>query len=362
MTFRADEIIRDPLFQLNVLLWLAQPQPQWARADIRPLLYEQGFVVYAIAPLLAVPPDLLLACRQRRIGMQDRVRPDVVLARQKDGRFAFAECKASSFGAASSTADQARTLLLLSGPRAAEVMGLASGKALNSILGFFLPEQHSAPIAQTLGELNADLISNGLPTGDFSIASLGVDQEQLYLRLDDKGAEFFSLPTGPVVLTDLERDTDPRPLYFIPFDPDIDQTPEEKAFCKRILFERLQGGLIAAVGRAHPPFDLPVSLRGLLNDATFGMVTQWENQDTQKHLSRLAKQLLTAIAQEIGHITPDVMSHTPGEGWRIVVKEDGQHQQLMDGLTRFSCENMELKTDPQLGLFEELEAQPSGTE
>ena len=42
------EVISDPLFQLNVLLWLTQPLAE--ASAITPLLYQRGFSVYAITP------------------------------------------------------------------------------------------------------------------------------------------------------------------------------------------------------------------------------------------------------------------------------------------------------------------------
>ena len=47
------DLVSDPLFQLNVLLWLTQPLPQGSA--LVPLLYQQGFTVYAISPALALP-------------------------------------------------------------------------------------------------------------------------------------------------------------------------------------------------------------------------------------------------------------------------------------------------------------------
>jgi len=58
MTLEVNELIGDPLFQLNALLWLTQPLPHGDR--ITPLFYQHGFTVYAIAPLLPVPLDLRL--------------------------------------------------------------------------------------------------------------------------------------------------------------------------------------------------------------------------------------------------------------------------------------------------------------
>ena len=36
----------------------------------------------------------------------------------------------------------------------------------------------------------------------------------------------------------LQTDTISRLLYFIPYDPDLDQSEDERLFCKRVLFER----------------------------------------------------------------------------------------------------------------------------
>jgi hypothetical protein len=47
------EVISDPLFQLNVLLWLTQPLAE--ASAITPLLYQRGFSVYAISPALTGP-------------------------------------------------------------------------------------------------------------------------------------------------------------------------------------------------------------------------------------------------------------------------------------------------------------------
>ena len=46
------ELIRDPIFQLNVLLWLAQPLP--SGYGITSLLHSRGFDVYAIALRLSL--------------------------------------------------------------------------------------------------------------------------------------------------------------------------------------------------------------------------------------------------------------------------------------------------------------------
>ncbi|HXF05946.1 MAG TPA: hypothetical protein VNM72_11100 [Blastocatellia bacterium] len=279
MTSIPNELIKDPLFQLNALPWLAQPLPD--ENEISPLLYKQGFTVYAIAPLLGPPPDLRLVAQEARISMQERVRPDVVLTHEGDRKFGFIECKASAFGPTSSPAEQARSLLVVAGPRAAEVLGLSSGQVLASLLGFVMPENDREPLTQTLARLCEELDKNGLPAGQFSILGLVLTDTDISIMINDLGSTFFALSPGANPFMKREPDTDPRPLYFIPYDPDVAQSEQERMLCKRVLFERMQSTIIAAVGRANPPTELSLESQKVLNDAMFGMYGHWENRDSR---------------------------------------------------------------------------------
>jgi len=185
------ELLKDPLFQLNVLLWLAQPLPDGN--EITPLFYAKGFMVYAVALLVGPPPDLRLMAQEARISMQDRVRPDVVLALRSNHKFGFAECKKSSFGPTSSTAEQARSLLVVAGPRAAEVLGLDSGRVADSLLAFVIPENDREPLARTLANLHEELREKRLPAGRFSVLGLMLTDTELSLVTDDPGSEFVML-------------------------------------------------------------------------------------------------------------------------------------------------------------------------
>lgn len=125
-----DDLLKDPLFQLNMLLWLAQPLP--AGNEISPLLYRRGFTVYAIAPLLPLPLDVRQVVHDT-LALQSGVRPDIVLVHNQERKFAFHECKTNSFGPDSSTAAQIRSLLIISGSRAAEILGLQHGNVSASL-------------------------------------------------------------------------------------------------------------------------------------------------------------------------------------------------------------------------------------
>jgi hypothetical protein len=348
-----NELIRDPLFQLNALLWLAQPMP--SESEIRPLLYEQGFTVYAIAPLLGPPPDMRLAAQKAQISMQERVRPDVVLEHKSDRKFAFTECKANSFRPTSSTAKQARSLLVVAGPRAAEVLGLAPGQVADSLLAFMTAQSEQVPLTQTLETLSKELHAARIPAAQFSVLGLILTDAEISIAIDDQANAFFGLPKGNNSFMKREPDTDPRPLYFIPYDPDISQSPEERKFCKRVLFERMQSTVVAAVGRARPPCELHLNFEKILNDAMFGMYGQWENRESAKHMRQLCRQLMDALAQAVNSKVPNSITFQLDKGLRIILQNSEQQEKVLDVLTHFSSVTLDLQTEPQPDLFDDLE-------
>ena len=186
------ELIKDPVFQLNVLLWLAQPLPQ-AYQEITPLLYGHGFDVYALAPLLTLPPDILLVMRDSGFEVQARTRPDVILAQESSGKFAMTECKGSSFGVDSSTAQQARALLVLADPRCYEVLGLQSQAVQQSVLTYLLPSPERPAMEATISTLLDAFRAHDLAAGETLFLGLLITDEGLCLDVGDTTAQFFGL-------------------------------------------------------------------------------------------------------------------------------------------------------------------------
>jgi hypothetical protein len=353
MTPKPSDLLKDPLFQLNSLLWLAQPLPHGH--EITPLFYQQGFAVYAIAPLLAPPPNVRLAAQEAQISMQERVRPDVVLVNESNHKFATTECKASSFSPTSSTAEQTRALLVVAGPRAAEVLGLTSGQVSASLLGFVTPESDRELMSQTLAILYEELRKQELPAGPSSVLGLALTDTDVSIFIDETGSGFFMLPSGNLRFMKHESDTDPRPLYFIPYDPDIEQTQQERVLCKRVLFERMHSTIVAAVGRANPSAELTFESKKILNDAMFGMYEHWENRESAKHMRGLCWQFMDPLMQAVNSVVSSTIVFQPGEGWKLSLRDEKQHEQVIDALTRFSCETLDLQTTPEPSLFDASE-------
>jgi hypothetical protein len=345
------DLATDPLFQLNLVLWLTQPLPE--DNVVVPLLYQCGFSVYAIAPALPVPPDVQLAAQGATVRIQTSGRPDVVLTHEKERKFAFVECKASSFGPRVEAAEQARAFILIAGARAAEVLGLDASQVTDSILAYVVPESQKLSLEQTLIALTHELTRYKLPAGRTTVLGLQASTGELTVSVDATAATFLSLAPGSHEIMRLQPDTDPRPLYFIPYDPDVDQSADERLFCKRVLFERIHSAVLVAIGRANPPVTLTLLPNNLLNDATFGMFSLWQNRDSASHMRALCRQLLRKLAKAVNGEIPETFSFELQTGWKVSLPDADRHEQVVDAVSRFSCETMNLRAAPEPELFDE---------
>jgi hypothetical protein len=351
MTSNPNELIRDPLFQLNALLWLVQPLP--SGTEITPLFYKKGFEVYSIALQLGPPLDVILLAQESNIAIQERLRPDIILVDKTSKKYAFIECKKSSFGPASDTSEQARTLLIISGIRAGEVLGLAAEKKINAIPLFALPEDERSSLVHTLDMLFRELKEKRIPAAKPSTLGLCLIDDNLCIVIDKLGSRMFGVPVGNNAFMKCEADTDPRPLYFIPYDPDVGSS-EEQAFCRRVLFERMHSTVISAIGRADPPVDILIESSKLLNDAMLGMYGHWGNQDSSRHMRRLCRDFMKALVEAANAQVLNSMLFCPEAGWKVSLPDHIHQEKLIDTLSRFSSETLTLPSEPLPSLLDDL--------
>ncbi|MGH8059656.1 MAG: hypothetical protein ACREOH_20860, partial [Candidatus Entotheonellia bacterium] len=73
----------------------------------------------------------------------------------------------------------------------------------------------------------------------------------------------------------------------------------ERAFGKRVLFERIRSSIIAGVGRAHPFDEFFLTHQKVLNDTTFGVYDRWENRGSATHMRDLSRQITSALAKVV---------------------------------------------------------------
>lgn len=342
------DLIADPVFQLNALLWMASPSP--SIGQYAPVLRNAGFGVLSIAPMLAPPPDVLLRLKETNLPFQERFSPDVILANDERRCFVLVECKSNSFNKMSSTAEQARTFLVVCGERLHEVLAVASIDIKSRSAAYLVPERVSSAMRETLDELDGELTFKRLPTGNCVLLTLNVEERGIHLLADQPAQTLMGIAPS-TCFVEIEAETDPRPLYFIPFEPNCDQSPEEREYCKRVLFERIHSEILGSVGRALAPVTISFDADELLSKATMGMYSFWEDRDARTHLKRLVRPLLRKLIEKVNDRNPDAFVETDINAWNLRVEKEIQ-ESLCDVLARFSCETMDLRAEPEPDLFD----------
>jgi len=319
---------------------------------LRPLFFEAGLKVYSIAPLLALPPEIRIEVKNKGIMCQDAIRPDVILHRpQRDRVYLLMECKRSSFGVESSTATQAWTYLLLAGPSLDEALALNPAESKKALVVYLSASEQSKALQSTLSALVQELEHQAVAHGPFQCLGLEATDSGISLSMPDEMIQILKAhKSTPVEIMQVEPDTDPRPLYFIPYDPGIDQSIEERQLCRRILFERVHSYVLARIGHAAPPHRSIFSNEDLLNEATFGMYNLWEDASVRRHMRSLINSLLDAIHRSL---TPDgkkAFYFDEGKGWVLSVSTTEVQEQLLTTLTRFQVEGIQPRDLRQLAM------------
>lgn len=350
-----NELRKDPLFQLNLAIWLAQPQCS-EYFYIYPLFHKSELSIYSIGPLLALPPDIRLAA-SGKIDCQDGARPDLILEREKKKKFCILECKKSSFRSDSSTAQQARTLLLVAGPILSEVLGLGMRGQNGGILCYLTESSQTETLETTLRTLEKEIKEKvNLESGNFGCFGVKPTESAVTLEYHDDLKKFLNLTKdSPVEIIKSEKDTDPRPLYFIPYEPSLQQqqTKEEQEFCRRILFERILSYVISNIGGATIPTTITFTTEDLLNAATFGVYEIWEDNEATKHIRRLVKNFLINIKNKMSEPLKDCISYD--KEWIFDLKNKESYLELLKELQKSKPETLDLSKQIQGNLFDTLE-------
>lgn len=354
MKEKLQELCSDPLFQTNLAIWLAQPKP--GHFSVRPVLYQSGFKIFSIGPLLPLPPDIRLMTRESNIECQDGAKPDLILESDNRAKLLIMECKKSSFGYSSSTSGQARTLLLLSGPIISEVLAIGRRSSAQGILCYFTRSEHLAPLENTLGTLVQDMQKANLDSGDYGCLGIGPNDTAILLTYSDKMKSLLRFQSiSPMEILSLENDTDPRPLYFIPYDPNIEQSREEQALSRRILYERFLSHTLTKIGPAIAPCEIVLTGEEMLKAATFGLYDIWEDADARKHMRRLWRDFMDCLRNSLKEEQRNYMKYKPDEGWTLTFENRNVYEEMLTQISKFKPEFVDMSKTletPQLELFE----------
>lgn len=353
MNEKIKRICEDPLFQLNLTIWLAQPMPD--NFSIRPLFYQSGFKIYSIGLLLPLPPDIKLITETSNLKVQGSVKPEIILECENTTKLLIVECKKSSFGKTSSTANQARTLLILSGSTIFDVLGMDTSKTLKGYLCYFTMAEQTGLLENTLSQLAEEIkLQINLKTGGYGCFGINPENNSIQLEFSEQlMSDLGIIQSSPVEVLNVVDGTIPRPLYFIPYDSGVDQTPEEQAFCRRILYERFLGFILCKIGPAAIPGNVIITWDEVIKEVTMGLYEVWDDRDVKKHMKSLWHEFMRALKASFKENLRNYLNHELNVGWCFKFQNKDEHEELVSQVCKFKPEEMDL-SKTQLELFEEL--------
>lgn len=268
------------------------------------------------------------------------------------------ECKSSSFGSESSTSNQARTFLLLAGPIISEILRIGKRGENKGILCYFIGSDNAELIDKTLKILANEIKDKTkFETGRFGCFVIKPSKSTIALEYSEDIKDFLNIvKDSPVDIVIFEEDTDPRPLYFIPYDPNVEQTKEEQEFCRRVLLERILSNIISNIGSADSPVSITFTIVELLNSATFGLYEIWDDTNAKKHIKKLVKEFLINVKNSMDVSVRECLKYESQKGWIFDIENKEIQEELLKHLQRFKPENLDLsKKIEQLSLFDDLE-------
>ena len=279
------DAIHDPVFQLNLLVWMAKDQPAEG-FRVRPVFSKYGFQLHYIEQPFPFPTELRGAIEEiataKKLKIKLHPEPELTVQRATDGQAIYFEAKAHGFSSSSSNCEQARGHLLACGPAFAEVY-----KPLTkALLDYVVPATDSTEMRNCLGELSAELKSAKLKTGKHAVDGLSVQETNLIYHLDEPLR--IILPTDEkeiAVITDLNADTDPSPLLLVYSDEDCPDATRQGHY-RRVLQNQALAALLCLLhGKAQGQM-IEISAQELLIQTTIG-VFNFVGRERQKSMERV---------------------------------------------------------------------------
>ncbi|MFF3451224.1 hypothetical protein ACFYXJ_29225 [Streptomyces sp. NPDC002667] len=327
-------ITRDPVFQVNACLWLvAKPSP--AKDGQRPY-YDLGYRLRSLGAPLAFKDELRPKLAKSSLGAKPP-EPDVLIHHIASGDHLVIECKASSFSSSSSTAGQARKLLI-----ACADADSAVGVAGEAFVIYVIPGEDCQLQMTTLAELTAELNSEEFVTAPYGTLGLQVDDEGLWadLSINKQSTKEHVADVIGRVLVVPQSGGDFRPLYFIPYDPAAadNQDAEELNYCHKLLVERFYVGAVQEIGTADVPECLVIRADDLLRKATYGISDKW----VARELVTLKARLIQGMGKILNKKSLKGKVEATGSRVEIRLGSEDDRQAAIDLLLKANTEQLAL--------------------
>lgn len=326
-----EDLVGDPAFQLNAFLWLCQPMPA---GSVSSALHRLGFRVVSIGPSLPLPPPLAKRIREEKLPLNKSCSPEIVLEHRERVQFTLIECKASSFPPVlKDQGKQAATMLVaLSHGHASDNIGLSA--SYEGATTFAVRCHDVERLRSSLDNIVEQLAQLELSCDPPLLIGFLVNGTHVGLALNEEAARWYGTTESVLwFLTPEDAQDDPRPLYFVPFDPDAGADDYGRALLK----ERILQFVLMRTGSAgHNPF-VEFSADDALNHATFGLFKKYDSRNGRKHLRG---HVHNAIGQVMKHLATRSLSGLTyikkSQRWKFTFESRRHHDEIMKVLAKLN--------------------------
>lgn len=349
----ANILAQDPVFQLNMVLWSLKRLPSQGSYNIRPLLKEAGYYLFAIDRRVLLPKDNhIMGSLKKLTDKLGSPSPDIWLKHEKDNVHLIIELKSRGFSPESSTASQILKILVATADLS---LSVAARDKLPGHLIIMTANHDAQLLVNALERLKEKLDVHDLPCSPASVIGLEYNNEDSWIwdcpnpsslprPLQKILSERVTVLTHPNI-----PPTDMLPLYLVPWLPG--QNSRQSMLNTdglAVLTGRVLSYVLAKVKQASLPVNLPLDADSILHDATYGFFKYWNSKDK----ASMSQKVINIISECIKSITLIVISN------RIItidIKSEEIREDILKAIEKIEINNptnnLEGDSELQLALF-----------
>lgn len=329
---KPDDWIRDPVFQLNLLVWMAKEQPKEAYC-VRPVFHETGFEWMAIEQPFRFPVETAKRIEQINEGDEIRIHshpePELVLKRNRDQSALYFEAKKNSFDIASSNSSQARGHLVATGPPFAEVYAPLE----RALLIYVVPDEATDAMRACITKLSDQLRTANMLPGDSSVDGLSASGTAIHYHFDFPSRDALEIKVPRIaIMENLAEATDPSPLLLIYSDEDCPDD-DRRGYYRRVIQNQAIATLLCELHRVNVGESITLTAARILELTTQGAFGFLGSERRKKMELLLKINVFNKIAEHWKTRSPDAVK-VQGKELTVNFTSDAFQADFLDWLER----------------------------
>jgi len=329
---KPEDWIRDPVFQLNLLVWMSKEQPKEAYC-VRPVFHEAGFDWMAIEQPIRFPVETAKLIEQINekgdIRIHSHPEPELVVKRSRDQSALYFEAKSNSFGVASSTSHQGRGHLVATGSVFREV----NAPLERALLVYVVPNEVSDPMRACLQELALQLRSVALSPGDSAVDGLTAEDAAIHYHFDVLSRGMLGISESRIALVEnIAEDTDPSPLLLIYSNEDCPDD-ERRGYYRHVIQNQAIATMLCEFHRLDIGESITLSAARVLELTTQGAFNFLGHERRKKMELLLKVNVFNKIAEHWRSRAPEAIK-VQGKELTVCFPSDSFQSDFLDWLER----------------------------